>query len=113
MHLNDPVDQDAPHSLCDLRLVFHILVLGLIHHFSCHKVLHYIRSKFGNILRIGSIFLITLIHSLFEIIIAPFLEIFVHTLKFFLEPFPIIFFFDFVHFFFALFDVFDSGGGAA
>ena len=108
MHLDDPVDQDASHSLRDLGLVLHVLVLRLIVHFSSHEVLHNISGEFSNILRVLSIILITLVNSLMQMHLAPCLEFFIDTLQLLVEPFPFILFFYFVQFFFAFFHVLHS-----
>lgn len=80
MHLNDPINKNAPHSLRDLRLVVHVLVLRLIHHFSGHEVLHYVSGEFNNILRVRSILFVTLSNCLLKMHSAPSLKIIIDLL---------------------------------
>lgn len=116
MHLDDPVNQDASHSLGDLRLVLHVLVLRLVHHFSRHEVLHNISCKLSDILRIGSIFSITFVYRILKMHFAPTLEILIDRLELFVKSLsllPFVFFLDLVKILFAFLCILDSGSGAA
>lgn len=53
VHLDDPVNEDAPHPFGDVRLLFHILRLGLVVVFDLEVVLHDGRSEFDHVLRVG------------------------------------------------------------
>ena len=116
MHLNDPVDQDTSHSLGDLRLVVHVLVLRLVHHFGRHKVLHNISCKFSDVLRVWCILSVAFVHSILEMNSAPSLEVVIDRLKLFVESLcllPFIFLLDKGKILFTSLDILDSGGGAA
>lgn len=52
MHLDDPIDQNAPHPFCYMVLVVHILDLRLVVLLSVHEVLHYVFCKLTDILHI-------------------------------------------------------------
>lgn len=95
VHFNDPVDQDASHSLCDLRLVFHVLVLRLVHHFSSHEVFHNISGEFSYVLWILCVILIAFIDGLMQMHLASALEFFIYALQFLVKLFSVILLFYF------------------
>jgi hypothetical protein len=103
VHLNDPVDQNAAHSLSYLRLVIHVLELRLIVHFSCHKISHDISCELSHILWVFGIIIVTFIDSLLQMNFTPPLEVLIDALEFGIKPLallPLIIFLPFVHFFF-------------
>ena len=82
MNLNYPIDEDAAHSLRDLWLYIHILHLGLIVHFGFDEVLHNVFGELSHVLDIMSIFFITLLNRVYEMLLAPLFELIVNRLQF-------------------------------
>ena len=52
MHLNNPVNKNAPHPLTNVWLVLHVFDLWLILKLSPQVVFHDVSSEFGHILRV-------------------------------------------------------------
>lgn len=92
MYLNNPINQDTPHPLCNLWLVVHILMRWLIKHFSMHEVPQDVGSELNHILRIAFLFLVTFIHGLLHMHLHSPLELVMNRLHLFLEPFALLLF---------------------
>lgn len=76
MDFDDPVDEDASHSLGDAVLVVHVLGLWLIICFRFDEMLHYILRKFTNILWISSMLIVTGLNSILKMFDASLLKLF-------------------------------------
>ena len=62
VNFDDPVNEDAPHSVGDELLMLHILELGMVVTLTLQIVLHYLTSEYSHVLRICGIFSITFLY---------------------------------------------------
>ena len=85
MYFNYPVNQNAPHSFCNVRLILHIFEFCLIVCFGFHVVLENISSELGNMLWIICLIYITIFYGLHEMILNSLQEILVYLLHLFTE----------------------------
>ena len=76
MNFDDPVDEDASHSLGDAVLVVHVLRLWLIICFRFDEMLHDILRKFTNILWISGMLVVTGLNSILKMLHASLFKLF-------------------------------------
>ena len=71
VHLNNPVDKNASHTLCDVRLYLHVLVLWLVETFCSKIVCHDILAKLSDMLWVCCSFEIARQNGFIKVIINP------------------------------------------
>lgn len=103
VNFDDPVDEDASHSLGDAVLVVHVLRLWLIICFRFDEMLHDILRKFTNILWISGMLIVTGLNSILKMFNASLLKLFSNVDKVVCKLILLFSFFQLLLFLFLLF----------
>jgi hypothetical protein len=77
VNFNDPVNQDAPHSLGYEWLMLHVPIPWLVEHFRGKVVLHDVSGKFCYFLWIRSLLLVAFLHASLQMCRDAFVELLV------------------------------------
>ena len=91
MHLDDPVNQNASHSLCNIWLILHIFEFWLVLTFCSHEVLENVTGEFGNVLGVLSLMNIAVFDTLYKMALNSLQKVLVDRPHFVIEIMLLIF----------------------